>query len=122
MRMWMVDPRLMCRKHLLGEHVETHMFVGTLVRGISVEGYIDKNLFEFKSLKERHDLLAAEIQRRGYQHNSVLPPFTPAFLRTLPNPIELSQKVLNSTIDQDQASHELFHRCPECLARKKIVV
>ena len=22
MRMWMVNPKIMCRKHLLGEHVE----------------------------------------------------------------------------------------------------
>ena len=26
MRMWMVNPRIMCRQHLLGEHVEIHMF------------------------------------------------------------------------------------------------
>ena len=32
MRQWMVDPRLLCRKHLLGEHVENHMFIGTLKR------------------------------------------------------------------------------------------
>jgi hypothetical protein len=25
--MWMVDPRIMCRNHLLGEHAEIHMFV-----------------------------------------------------------------------------------------------
>jgi hypothetical protein len=30
--MWMVDPRLVCSKHLLGEHVELHMFVGCLLK------------------------------------------------------------------------------------------
>jgi Pyrimidine dimer DNA glycosylase len=32
MRMWLVDPRLMCSQHLLGEHVELHMLVGSLNR------------------------------------------------------------------------------------------
>ena len=30
MRMWMIDPTMLCTKHLLGEHVELHMFVGTI--------------------------------------------------------------------------------------------
>lgn len=25
MRMWMVDPTIMCRQHLLGEHYELHV-------------------------------------------------------------------------------------------------
>ena len=36
MRMWNVDPKLMCNKHLLGEHVEMHMFFGTIQKGISM--------------------------------------------------------------------------------------
>ena len=36
MRMWMIDPKLLCRKHLLGEHLEIHMFVGTINKGINV--------------------------------------------------------------------------------------
>lgn len=36
MRMWMVPPELMCRQHLLGEHVELHMFVGAINKGTSV--------------------------------------------------------------------------------------
>jgi hypothetical protein len=30
MRMWMVNPRIMCGNHLLGEHLETHMFYGII--------------------------------------------------------------------------------------------
>ena len=37
MRMWMVDPQIMCRQHLLGEHTEMHMFVGTLKRGPALQ-------------------------------------------------------------------------------------
>ena len=40
MRMWMVDPKKMCRKHLLGEHVEIHMMVGTLLKGRSIDGFL----------------------------------------------------------------------------------
>ena len=33
MRDWKVNPKLLCRQHLLGNHLEVHMFVGTLRRG-----------------------------------------------------------------------------------------
>ena len=36
MRMWLVPPSHMCRKHLLGEHVELHMLLGTLKKGKSI--------------------------------------------------------------------------------------
>ena len=38
MRMWMLPPECMCRKHLLGEHVELHMLLGSMRRGKSIEG------------------------------------------------------------------------------------
>ena len=50
MRMWMVDPRIMCRQHLLGEHVEIHMFVGAISRGKSVKGYLEKGLLEVHNM------------------------------------------------------------------------
>jgi len=75
MRLWLVNPKIMCRKHLLGEHLECHMFVGTLNKGISVEGYVSKGLLETSKLKERHDALAYEIISRGYKHNSPLKEF-----------------------------------------------
>ena len=65
MRMWMVPPRRMCRKHLMGEHVEIHMAVATLRLGRSVDGFLEKGLLELRSLKSRHDELAAEMLRRG---------------------------------------------------------
>ena len=37
MRMWNVDVTKMCNKHLLGEHVEMHMFVGIIIKGTSNE-------------------------------------------------------------------------------------
>ena len=38
MRMWMVPVQYMCRKHLLGEHVEHHMLVGSIHKGLSMRG------------------------------------------------------------------------------------
>lgn len=40
MRMWMLPPETMCRKHLLGEHVELHMLLGTMKRGRRIDGFL----------------------------------------------------------------------------------
>jgi hypothetical protein len=75
MRQWNVNPKLMCDQHLLGEHVEHHMFVGTLNKGISVKGYLERGLLNINSLKERHDRIAEEMIKRGMNHNSPLPKY-----------------------------------------------
>ena len=72
MRMWKVSPRLMCDQHLLGEHAEMHMFVGTIRHGISLAGYITGGLVETHRIVQRHDQLAAEMARRGMNHRSPL--------------------------------------------------
>ena len=50
MRMWMVPPSKMCRQHLLGEHVEIHMLVGTMRKGKSMQGFYDNRLVDLKLL------------------------------------------------------------------------
>ena len=70
--MWMVNPRIMCRQHLLGEHVEIHMFIGAISRGQSLKGYLQKGLLEVHSLYDRHEELVEEMKRRGYKHCSDL--------------------------------------------------
>lgn len=107
MRMWMAPLETMCRKHLLGEHVELHMLVGTINKGISVEGFLTKNLLEPESLYERHAALAAEMNRRGYTHNS---PLTATLSSSL---IYQQYKV---KIDRAASLAELHRRCLECLA------
>jgi hypothetical protein len=72
MRMWMVDPKIMCRNHLLEEHAEIHLFVWNIDRQHSVKGYLDKGLLETHNLYARHAELAQELKRRGYHHNSEL--------------------------------------------------
>lgn len=101
MRMWCVNPKLMCRKHLLGEHVEMHMFRGCVLKGRSLDGYLKKNLVEIGGIKKRHDVLAEEIQRRGYKHKSPLDevPYN---------------KYWFTMVDIQKSLKELKRRCPEC--------
>lgn len=68
----MVDPKLLCVKHLMGEHLEEHMFLGCIKKGTSLKGYIEKGLVEIHNIKKRHDELSEEMIRRGYKHNSNL--------------------------------------------------
>ena len=68
----MVNPRVMCRQHLLGEHAEIHMFIGTISREKSVKGYLQKGLLEVHNLYLRHEELVEEMKRRGYVHCSDL--------------------------------------------------
>ena len=99
MRLWMVNPSLMCRKHLLGEHVECHMFVGTLLKNISVNGYLSKGLLEIHNLRSRHEELSREMTKRGYSHKSELPEF-------------VSREC--GSIDRAANLMELARRCPLC--------
>jgi hypothetical protein len=68
--MWGVNPRLMCRQHLLGEHVEMHMFFTTVSEGKSIRGYIENELLNPILIKSRHEELVKEMIRRGYNHQS----------------------------------------------------
>jgi len=104
MRQWMVDPEIMCRKHLLGEHLEHHMFAGAINKGTSMGRFLTNNLLEPASLQSRHDELVAEMKRRGYNHKSTMPQINdPGLLRV--------------TINKTAALTELLRRCPECLQR-----
>lgn len=59
MRHWLVRPDLMCSLHKSGEHLECHMFNGSMRGNISLLGYYDGGLFFGPTfLKYRHDELA----------------------------------------------------------------
>lgn len=110
MRMWMLDPRLLCRKHLLGEHNELHMLAGSLARGIRLDGFAAKGLLEPRAMLERHDSLAREMLRRGYAHRSLLPDCTAA-LAGYP------AAVREGRVDREASARELASRCEECARR-----
>ena len=68
-----MDPRAMCRAHLLGEHVECRMLRGSLRKGRRLDGFVESGLVDSRMLLERHEELAREMVRRGYRHASPLP-------------------------------------------------
>ena len=101
MRMWMVNPKIMCRQHLLGEHAEIHMFIGTINCKKSVKGYLEKSLLEVHNLYSRHEELVEEMKRRGYSHNS-----------------EVNKKWKNAEkngfVNKEKNLAELLNRCSKC--------
>jgi hypothetical protein len=104
MRMWMVDPQIMCRQHLLGEHVEIHMVVGAISHGRSVKGHLEKGQLEIHSLCARHDELVEEMKRRGYRHCS-----------DLDEKWRTAEK--SGNVDKEKSLEELLKRCPRCKHR-----
>lgn len=109
MRMWMVDPVTMCRAHLMGEHVETHMFLGAALKGTSMKGYLEANMLEPAALKARHDAIADEMARRGYNHASPMAQADhDAFMRGLTGNDKWQR------IDRKAARAELHRRCSVC--------
>jgi len=112
MRMWLVDPKILCQKHLCGEHLEMHMFVGSIIKERAVDGYLQNNLLEPKKIKERHDELADEMMRRNYNHKT---PITDEEFNNCMNNLHNEQfDFRNIKIDKDRAFKDLLSRCPEC--------
>lgn len=106
MRMWMVNVRTMCRKHLLGEHVECHMIAGSINKGRRLDGFVDSNALQLKSLITRHDAIAREMIRRKYKHKSPLA--MPIYNSSL------STKVISSRVNRVKAMEYLHARCEAC--------
>jgi hypothetical protein len=75
LRIWDVDPALLCRSHLLGEHRELHGLWNILVHdkvGYSQHPETKRWVGKQRALFDRHEALVAEILKRGYQHHSPL--------------------------------------------------
>lgn len=104
MRMWMVDPKKLCDRHLLGEHVETHMFVGHIKKRKSLRGYLEKGLVEIHNIYWRHKDLAKEMERRGFKHNS---------------PLDFSYPYEEGRVNVKENVKELCNRCERCRKRFK---
>lgn len=75
MRIWDVDPRLLCRQHLLGEHRELHAIWSVITKnrsGYSRHPETVRWRGKLAALYRRHDMQVAEMSRRGYSHMSPL--------------------------------------------------
>jgi hypothetical protein len=103
MRMWLVNPRLMCRQHLLGEHVEMHMFVGHIRLGRKLGRYASEGMVDTRKIQARHDQLVAEMGFRGYDHKS---------------PMNYADKLAEGRVNKATSLQELLRRCPECGRRQ----
>ena len=111
MRMWMMSPEILCRQHLLGEHNEQHAFLGHFKLKRRVDGYIKNNLLEPNALKERHNIIANEMIRRGYHHSKDLD-FNEDEVYSY-----MGEEYRNHKIDKKAALVELLRRCPVCKLR-----
>ena len=109
MRMWMVDPKLLCKKHLQGEPFEIHLHLHNFQKHHSVTGRISPVvLIEPASMKFRHDLLAQEMLTRGGKHNS---PYEQPDISYLPDWQQEVKADLNYNLK------DLTTRCEECAKR-----
>ena len=106
--MWMCDPKILCRQHLLGEHVEMHMFLGHLQKKRGITGYLKNNCLEPRSIYQRHEDLAAELIRRGFNHKS--PMNETDFSIVCELPIECQYWEIN----REENLKNLTGRCEKC--------
>lgn len=107
MRMWMVNSKIFCHHHLLGEHRELHALAGTLLKGTSIQGYIDNNLVEIQSIIPRHEALMKEMMVRGYKHNSPMIESQLVFEH-------LTDDQFNYKVNRESSFSDLYHRCEIC--------
>lgn len=109
----MIDPVLLCMKHLLGEHGEIHKHRHNFVKGHSIKGRIEGNAVEPMSMKRRHDDLEAEIVKRAIEAGRKPPcsPFEQPDLSTY------SEEYRNYKIDAEAARELLLERCEDCRKR-----
>lgn len=98
----MVDPKKMCDRHLLGEHVELHMLAGNIKRGRSIDGYLG-GLVEPGLMVQRHCELVKEMACRGMKHQS-----------PLDCPAEAASASKAQPISEATNLRELVRRCERC--------
>jgi hypothetical protein len=105
MRMWMCNPKILCRKHLLGEHGEIHKHRHNFMKHHSIHKRIVLGQIEPRSMVHRHDELVIEMIKRGYNHHS---PYQQPDISYLPKHEQ------EFKVDVNKSIKDLINRCPEC--------
>jgi len=109
MRMWMIPPKMLCNKHLLGEHGEIHKHRHNFIKKHNMTGRMEPIVqIEPQSMGIRHDQVAAEMKDRGMNHQS---PFDQPDISYLPDRFQ------NMKVDLENSIQDLHHRCEECSHR-----
>ncbi|RRJ34245.1 hypothetical protein EIK79_00065 [Halocatena pleomorpha] len=105
--MWCVPPEILCDDHLRGEHAEHHQLVGTILNHPHGEaiaaGHAEEGNIDTTRVEDRHDELAEEMERRGFDHESPLEYDGPTFGL--------------GAIDVDHNRSDLLNRCNKCRER-----
>lgn len=110
MRMWMIDPKLLCNRHLLGEHGEIHKHMPSFRKGHNVSGRFKPIVqIQLNAIEMRHDELASEMLSRGMKHQSPLID-VPDLRKTYPNYFDFE-------VDLEQSKQDLCSRCLKCKNR-----
>lgn len=100
MRMWFISPKLLCSRHIRGEHQECHCAYKAYTSGnFNCKGFVN-GLVDFIRLKDRHDELVAEMKARGWKHDD---------LEIIEN-VNLESAPININHNLD----ELKIRCKDC--------
>jgi hypothetical protein len=76
LRVWDIDPRKLCRRHLLAQHNEIHGIWSIIVnerRGYAHHPETNRWRGRLGALHVRHAATAGELIERGFRHNSPLP-------------------------------------------------
>lgn len=104
----MVNPKMLCRKHLLGEHGEMHKHLPSFRKGHKVDGRFNPVVqIQFQGYEERHMELAIEMISRGYNHLSPIVDI-PDFKNTYP-------QYWDKKVNIEANIKELIGKCPDCL-------
>jgi hypothetical protein len=104
--MWCINPELLCKNHLLGEHGEIHKHRHNFVKKHKITNRITPVVqIEPESMEKRHDELVAEMIKRGYNHAS---PYEQ------PDISYLKKEERYAKVDLSISLSDLICRCPEC--------
>lgn len=110
--MWMVDTDLLCDKHLVGEHGELHKFIPSFKKKHRIDRRIQPIVqIELSAYKKRHDELALEMEKRGFNHRS------PLHEKDLPDFSYLPKEQFEALVDTDISFVDLGKRCEKCSLR-----
>jgi len=112
----MVNPMILCRQHLLGEHYEHHMFVGSLRSGRIKFGHY-AGMLRIRELSSRHGELVAEMLARGYNHTTPLRHIDVIEVLGLEAYLESDPDWVEPEIDVKENERELWRRCVSCRTR-----
>lgn len=110
MRMWLVTPKVLCRKHLLCEHADLHMLAKYLKDDRCLNNYIENGMIHTKQILDRHNDLKYAMLDRDYNHDSPLVMSPDTLVQSIRLGLECYINKLNSF-------KILHNRCEECKKR-----